>query len=244
MTSKKQPAHEIDRWDQPDPYLYHGTDNETIKVIQREGMNTGEGMEMSTLTEPTKRLWFGLNADTAHSFAHRRISSLIHKESWKLIKEKFGTDFGRKTENINPIEWEGPPGTPMPYEDFQSDEATDFSMHIWENKLMGSQTESWRRAHGREPVYSEIAFRHEVIVRIKEADMPKDCERDEYRLKGEGFIVQDQCDIPPELFEFCNIGKIGQESWELAKAKAQIDPKYGPHGNLIVESAGGPAHER
>ena len=236
MTSKKQPAHEIDRWDQPDPYLYHGTDNETIKVIQREGMNTGEGMEMSTYTEPTKRLWFGLNADTSNGFAGRRIRSLAHKEIWKRVKEKFGSDFDRNFENINPMEWEGPPGTPMPFEEFQSEELWDYVAHVDEQRFSGRQT-----APGLAE-YSEIAYRHEVIVRIKEADIPKDCQRDEYRLKGEGFIVQDDCTIPPELFEFCNIGKIEKERFELAKAKAQIDPKYDGGRNLIIESAYEPAH--
>lgn len=238
MPRQKQPAHEIDRWDQPDPYLYHGTDNETVKTIQREGMNTGESMEMSTYTEPRKRLWFGLNADTANSFAGRRIGSLVHKEIWKRIKEKFGTDFDRNYENINPMEWEGPPGTPMPFEEFQSDEVADYASHADEYKLSGRK--SWDFGGLQE--YSEIAWRHEVVLRVKEADMPKDCQRDEYRLKGEGFIVQDDCTIPPELFEFCNIGKIKQERFELAKTKAQIDPKYDSRGNLIIGSGSGPAH--
>ena len=234
--AKKQPAHEITRLEQPAPYLYHGTANETVKTIQREGMNTGESMEMSTYTEPTKRLWFGLNEDLSGSFAGRRINSLVTKEMWKRVKDKFGTDFGRSYANINPIEWEGPPGTPMPFEEFQSEELWDYVAHVDEQQFSGRRT-----ADGLAE-YSEIAYRHEVIVRIKEADMPKDCKRDEYRLKGEGFIVQDDCTIPPELFEFCNIGKIEQERFELAKAKAQIDPKYNSSGNLIVESASGPAH--
>jgi len=66
------------------PYIYHGTDSESAKSTQREGMNTGPSMEMSTDREPFKRLWFARNVRQASGFAGRRIDSytdrLINRE--------------------------------------------------------------------------------------------------------------------------------------------------------------------
>ena len=190
MASQRRPAHEVDPLTQIGNYLYHGTDSETAKVIQREGMNTGESMEMSTHREPRKRLWFGLNPDLAHSFGDRRIYSLAEKEMWKRMVEKFGTDFGRDGQNINPLEWEGPPGTPMPFEEFQTEEAINYYAD-WDETRFEGEIDIWDR--------------HVVVLRVKESNIPKDCIRDEYRLR-EGFIVQDDCTIPPELFEVCSLG--------------------------------------
>lgn len=58
---------------QAGPYIYHGTDSETLLAIQAEGMHTKESMEMSTDREPIKRLWFARNATLANGFAGRRI---------------------------------------------------------------------------------------------------------------------------------------------------------------------------
>lgn len=64
---------------QAGPYIYHGTDSETFLAIQAEGMHTKESMEMSTDTEPIKRLWFGRNATLAEGFAGRRIRSYTER---------------------------------------------------------------------------------------------------------------------------------------------------------------------
>ena len=135
--------------EQVGPYLYHGTDSRTLKLIQAEGMHTGESVKMGWLREPKKRLWFAKNANNSSGFAGRRITGIKNVLQFEEMARRFQ----------KPI--------------LEPDVRSEF--YPWE--LSDKEEEVFHEIGAELDVdYADV---RKIILRMKEDDIPDDCDRED-----------------------------------------------------------------
>jgi len=165
---------------QEGPYIYHGTDSESTKSIQREGMNTGPSMDLSTDTEPFKRLWFARNVDHAQGFAGRRIHAYTGRLANRELRER-GVLKPRDemTPQDEEVYWETRGRIDKERE------------HIYEIVLR-LRTEN----------IPEDCDIDEPEFQVGELTPEGPVER-----MAKPYVILDNCEIPPTLLEVCNLGE-------------------------------------
>jgi hypothetical protein len=165
---------------QEGPYLYHGTDSESAKSIQREGMNTGPSMVLTTDTEPAKRLWFAKNSKQSWGFAGRRISHY----TTRLVDQEM------RRRGIDKDE----------YDTWTAEEEVTY-MRVLDGVLKERADIYPVLFRIREDSIPEDCDVDEPEIEMGELtpEGPKTNIRKPY-------VILDNCEIPPSLLEVCGIG--------------------------------------
>jgi hypothetical protein len=157
------------------PYIYHGTDSEALKSIQREGMHTREAVEMTSESEPMKRLWFGKNASVAQKFAGRRVSLRQNVLDRQEQLDRYG-----KVISDYP-----PPRDPTP-------EMMEYILTLHDKPPYARQVViRMKEAEIPEDCDQDRPWTESYSLGEDES--------------GYNLVILDKCEIPPEKFEVCEI---------------------------------------
>ena len=165
---------------QEGPYIYHGTDSESAKSIQREGMNTGPSMDLSTNTEPFKRLWFATNSGQSWGFAGRRISHYTSRLVDRELKER---------------------EVPVEIGDQMTPEDEEVYMEV-RGRILKERENIY-------PVLFRLhkdSIPEDCDIDEPEGEISELTPEGVVTRMSKPYVILDNCEIPPSLLEVCGIG--------------------------------------